>query len=90
MDYCDFKAACPLVRQGQRQVHEGVKLDGVELAILPGADEGRFVQSLQSDSEREQHEKACCGGMIVGQSYMQGLVATLHFFEGAASNRSVA
>lgn len=40
MDYCDFKVASPLVGQGQRQVHEGVKLDGVKLAVLPGADEG--------------------------------------------------
>lgn len=40
MDYSDLKVACPLVRQGQGQVHEGVKLDGVELAILPGAYEG--------------------------------------------------
>ena len=48
MDHRDFKAACPLVRQGQRQVHEGIKLDGMELTVLHGADEGRLVQALQS------------------------------------------
>lgn len=51
MDYGDFKAACSLVRKGQRQVHEGIELDGMELAVLHGADEGRFVQALQSDGE---------------------------------------
>lgn len=47
MDYSNLKVASPLVGQGQGQIHEGVKLDGVELAILLGADEGGFVQALQ-------------------------------------------
>lgn len=51
MDHRDFKAACSLVRKGQRQVHERVKLDGMELAVLHGADEGRLVQALQSNCE---------------------------------------
>ena len=83
-DYCDFEAAGPFVRQGQRQVHEGVKLDRVKLAILPGADEGRFVQALQSDSELEQHQKACHKGMTVGKPYMQRLVAKASFLREAA------
>ena len=52
MDYCDLKAASSPVRQGQRQIHEGVKLDGMELAVLHGADEGGLVQALQSDHGR--------------------------------------
>ena len=47
MDDSHLKVACALVRQRQRQVHEGVKLDGVELAIFHGTDQRRLVQTLE-------------------------------------------
>ena len=47
MDDCHLKVAGPPVRQGEGEVHEGVKLDGVVLAVLLGADESGFVQALQ-------------------------------------------
>lgn len=47
----------------------------MKLAVLPGADEGRFVQALQSESECERHEKARHEGIPVERPYMQGVVA---------------
>ena len=48
VDHSHLKIAGALVRQRQRQVHEGVKLDGVVLAVFHGANEGGLVQALQS------------------------------------------
>lgn len=47
IDDCHLKVAGPAIGQGQGEVHERVKLDGVVLAVLLGADEGGFVQALQ-------------------------------------------
>jgi len=48
MHHCHLKAASPPVRQREGQVHERIKLDGVVLTVLHGADEGGLVQALQS------------------------------------------
>ena len=39
MHHSHLEVALPPVRQGQREVHEGVKLDGVVLAVLHGANQ---------------------------------------------------
>ncbi len=54
MHHCHLKAASPPVGQGEGQVHEGIKLDGVVLTVLHGADESGLVQALHS-----QHCQLC-------------------------------
>ena len=44
--HCHLKAASPPVGQREGQVHERVKLDGVVLTVLHGADESGLVQAL--------------------------------------------
>lgn len=51
MDSCHFEVPLPPIRQGQGEVHEGVKLDGMVLAVLQGADECRLVQALHQPEE---------------------------------------
>ncbi len=48
MHHSHLKAASPPVGQREGQVHEGVKLDGVVLTVLHGADESGLVQALHS------------------------------------------
>ena len=43
MHHSHIEAASPLVGKRKGQIHEGVKLDGVELAVLHGADESGLV-----------------------------------------------
>ena len=47
MHHCHLKAASPPIRQREGQVHEGIKLDGVVLTVLHGANESGLVQALQ-------------------------------------------
>lgn len=46
MHHCHLKAASPPVGQREGQVHEGIKLDGVVLTVLHGANESGLVQAL--------------------------------------------
>ena len=55
MHHRHLKVALPPVRQGQGEVHEGIKLDGMELAVLHGADQGRLVQALRHQSRFVMH-----------------------------------
>lgn len=50
-----LKVPLPPVSQGQGEVHEGIKLDGVVLAILHGTDECRLVQALRSKRMSQNH-----------------------------------
>ena len=54
MHHCHLKAAGPPIGQREGQVHEGIKLDGVVLTVLHGADESGLVQALHS-----QHCQLC-------------------------------
>ena len=48
MHHRHLKAASPPVGQREGQVHEGIKLDGVVLTVLHGADDSGLVQALHS------------------------------------------